>query len=102
MSQSGPTFAAAAAAVLFEIANPAQTQQANMEEKRGERMDWVEKEQDRMRRNNIDEAMDRLKNKTDEQLSKIIKEHSNHYQRSFTEILLRDRCRERGEVEESE
>ena len=102
MSQSGPTFAAAAAAVLFEIANPAQTQQANMEEKREERMDWVEKEQDRMRRNNIDEAMDRLKNKTDEQLSKIIKEHSNHYQRSFTERLLRDRCRERGEVEERE
>ena len=66
LSQSDPTFAAAAAA-LFEIANPAQTQQANMEEKRGERMDWVEKEQDRKRRNNIDEAMDRLKNKTHEQ-----------------------------------
>ena len=49
LSQSGPTFAAAAAAVLFEIANPAQTQQANMEEKRGERMDWVEKEQDRQK-----------------------------------------------------
>ena len=63
LSQSDPTFAAAAAAV-FEIANPAQTQQANMEEKRGKRM-----EQDRKRRNNIDEEMDRLKNKTDEQYS---------------------------------
>ena len=68
-----------------------------MEEKRGERMDWVEKEQDRKRRNNIDEAMDRLKNKTHEQYQLETKrnKHSNHYQRRCTEKNKRQMQRKR-------
>ena len=67
-------------------------------------MDWVEKEQDRKRRNNIDEEMDRLKNKTDEQYSQKRKEINTPITiKDVAQKKIRDRCRERGgEERESE